>query len=1173
MNYNSGRPPAKFLFCKKLLVAISLVLSTMNGQSQVKVNTPVDNLIPPSPEASALGKYVSIPVGLYTGIPEISIPLFELSSGDLKLPVSLSYHAGGHRVEEFAPRTGLGWVLNAGGAISRTIIGSADEYGYYGLLENSKQMNPSNFYVGSDIELFDRYQRVTECTDVTPDQFTFKVGDLSGKFAFNWGPEIVVGSERKVKIRALSIPGPLDASFIPAWEIIDDNGTIYNFEAQETTDAHITGIYTCNYLKPPVTTWHLTKIQSVDGHVMSFVYQPYSMEYTILASETVLHRLGVQDAFSTRNFQPMEISGQYLSQINTSEGYSVRFVPGAVKREDLPGTNSGTYPLEEIIVTNRDGKEIRHFKATYDYSLGRLTLKQVQELPATGSSDTPIPPYRFTYSGSLPAMPKTGPVAFFSQDHWGFQNANSKNTLLPTYSVMVNGNEKTFSGANREPSSSGSLAGLLTSITNPTGGKTSFDYEVNDYSFVSGIPIYKDVTVERSAFSSHPDNGIPIFDNNRHFTAEPFTINPNYNSSSPVKVMISAGMGYCSLPGGFGDGYNAPYVRMLDANGNSLRVWNYRETQISDSIYLAPGNYFIETSTKHILCSNKGWDNCWATVTWEERTGPERTNKIAGGARVRKITDHDGIDASKNIVRRFIYRETGPDSTISTGVIGVEPQYVYTMYLHEGEETVLKPVLYKCRQSSSAIPTAFTQGSHIGYSKVTVLYGTNGEGGKSESVFSSFNEEHDELNLDFPFALHTSYDYLRGQLKLQTDFKNENGRFIPVKTTENQYWNYADKIVGYKVGKLIAGGGPWQPGFLFRFAADDYKQILGRSRLKSEKITEYENGSAFITEKSYLYDPSLRYLISVTSKIQQGRERITSFTYPFQYTTSTGPLAQMRSRNILAPVIEEITKEKFNDGTEKMISASFNKYTLMNNLPKLSAVLRSESTLPITGFISSLNNDGNYDSRYYKEKYNYNLYNSAGKLLQVSSPGNDTAAMIYDASGIQPVARIVNATSDRCAFTSFESGEKGNWNYSNLPELFFPEGRTGERSYNGQVSSHPLRPGKYIVSLWAKTLTAGNISVNGIPQTVTASWKRYQWIITDPGQVNIETNGAVLDELRLHPADSQMRTFTYKDGIGVNTITNDNHQSTFYEYDGYGRLKNVRNHEGNITQHYRYQYK
>jgi hypothetical protein len=69
------------------------------------------NVSPHSPTAAALGKYVDLPVSLATGTPQITIPLYEIKSGELTLPISLSDQATGFRVGERAGWTGLGWSL------------------------------------------------------------------------------------------------------------------------------------------------------------------------------------------------------------------------------------------------------------------------------------------------------------------------------------------------------------------------------------------------------------------------------------------------------------------------------------------------------------------------------------------------------------------------------------------------------------------------------------------------------------------------------------------------------------------------------------------------------------------------------------------------------------------------------------------------------------------------------------------------------------------------------------------------------------------------------------------------------------------------------------------------------------------------------------------------------
>ena len=73
----------------------------------------------PSPEAYSLMEYSEIPVSLYTGVPDISIPIYTIRVGNYSLPISLRYHASGIKVGQEASRIGLGWSIHAGGAISR----------------------------------------------------------------------------------------------------------------------------------------------------------------------------------------------------------------------------------------------------------------------------------------------------------------------------------------------------------------------------------------------------------------------------------------------------------------------------------------------------------------------------------------------------------------------------------------------------------------------------------------------------------------------------------------------------------------------------------------------------------------------------------------------------------------------------------------------------------------------------------------------------------------------------------------------------------------------------------------------------------------------------------------------------------------------------------------------
>ena len=86
-----------------------------SAQLQKDIQTP--KIVPPSPDAAALGKYGEIPVDKSTGIPDISVPLYEIKTPRFNLPISLSYHASGIKVDEISSWVGCGWVVNAGGVI------------------------------------------------------------------------------------------------------------------------------------------------------------------------------------------------------------------------------------------------------------------------------------------------------------------------------------------------------------------------------------------------------------------------------------------------------------------------------------------------------------------------------------------------------------------------------------------------------------------------------------------------------------------------------------------------------------------------------------------------------------------------------------------------------------------------------------------------------------------------------------------------------------------------------------------------------------------------------------------------------------------------------------------------------------------------------------------------
>jgi tetratricopeptide (TPR) repeat protein len=162
-------------------------------------------VVPPSPDAANLGKFGNVPVSLFTGSPQVSIPLVGLSAR-YPLNISLTYNNNGFKPGEPASWVGLGWTLNAGGVITRSALGNPD------LQENYFSKSP--IVLPPNSELFARYDIINDMRrgelETQPDVYYFNVGKLSGKFYIRQDGTIAKKTRDNIKISAGSTDAQLD---------------------------------------------------------------------------------------------------------------------------------------------------------------------------------------------------------------------------------------------------------------------------------------------------------------------------------------------------------------------------------------------------------------------------------------------------------------------------------------------------------------------------------------------------------------------------------------------------------------------------------------------------------------------------------------------------------------------------------------------------------------------------------------------------------------------------------------------------------------------------------------------------------------------------------------------------------------------------------------------------
>ena len=351
-----------------------------------------------SPNMNSLGEYGDVPVSLYTGIPEVSLPLLEIGDGTHSIPISLSYHGGGVRPDSHPGWVGMGWTLHAGGSISRVVGGLPDEsdnynaplvshpgsfyHPKYGCLYNKRGNLGGKSGFNDDI-IADKedpgnpQEGNLAVWDMEMDQFSFNFMGYSGKFYYTRaGWTVDCDTDLKVildvsdemantnmpKVFMISADPPHSQVFrecrsrsISNFLIIDPQGTKYYFGGKDRPDAieYSVGFFAQHNSEIAATAWHLTRIEYTDGQVVDFRYE----------KNHFVAEMGISESFiQTSTLNPMDPRVEVYNGVNVTENtdagglYTGRdFADGSlVAPSYLSSIECGDYLVEFDIAPTRE---------------------------------------------------------------------------------------------------------------------------------------------------------------------------------------------------------------------------------------------------------------------------------------------------------------------------------------------------------------------------------------------------------------------------------------------------------------------------------------------------------------------------------------------------------------------------------------------------------------------------------------------------------------------------------------------------------------------------------------------------------------------------------------------------------------------------------------------------
>jgi hypothetical protein len=251
-------------------------------------------VIPPSPNAASLGQYGAVPVNNYTGVPNISIPLYTIKSGEIEVPITISYHASGIKVSQESSSVGLGWSLNAGGVITRSVLGVNDlrpifGYAFINDLASTELDLPANYQAD-----FHLYREIASgLLDGQPDILYYNFMGMSGKLIFGKktsGSNVIKG----IPLEQTNIQF---AYYVDEkkWEVTDSKGWKY---------------------------WFNVKEMSVNHNSREYYYPNDPLLY---GSGSFLFNVDRMDVLNNVNLSDIFISSWYLDKIVTPKGDEVLF--------------------------------------------------------------------------------------------------------------------------------------------------------------------------------------------------------------------------------------------------------------------------------------------------------------------------------------------------------------------------------------------------------------------------------------------------------------------------------------------------------------------------------------------------------------------------------------------------------------------------------------------------------------------------------------------------------------------------------------------------------------------------------------------------------------------------------------------------------------------------------
>ncbi|MDR1860552.1 MAG: hypothetical protein LBR06_06500 [Bacteroidales bacterium] len=952
-----------------------------------------------APEAATLARMLNYPVNHSTGVPAISIPLYEVKAGSMTVPLALSYHAGGFRIDERAGHVGLGWALSCDLQITRTINGIDDRYsgGYI----NNANITASG-YTGIGTKEAGYSLAIDNTKDGQPDRFYYKLLNKSGMFFFYRNGS----SLTCVPVPYSDIKIVYDTTqdiFI----ITDTDGTKYQFgiaiaNAGTNYADRLTELSSSNPSYSNTVTWKCHKIiapNNVDE--ITFSYAPYGTHDGNLGKKNTCHTYRDNITYWNMFYDNFDWADPVIYPDNNL-------------------INNVT--IFEYLIDNSHAKFYRLSSPRYMlYSGGRPREFHLPYIPQGGTEVIDN-----SYSSNSPSIGSTD------------VNVYGLNII----GISYRGGQIQFSGYEDNGSAgSAHLNQIVISEYGQTRSINLYQHRVNSYGrdnytyYLDSVRIGADIYRFRyhtiQPFGSYV-KGQDAWGFANHNTFEFAT-----NTGNPIPFLMPKIQGTVKtrhlvnpVPYKFYFGGN--YIMAEEPNESRMKRGVLRQIIYPDGGFT---NFDYEPNRYYAYKGGSYYP----------------VMRMSSGLRIRSIAHFSNYTAGVQADRQLYYvygeHEDGsgkvirPPQVVKTGQTVNYIPYSYSQiinYVTTNYDQVCVGGIIHAKDSmtnylpASSLDCTYSDGAPVYYTKVTEYQIDKGiKSGKTVYEYYPEQEFIPQISAaiapwDATYINGTNIPYIKtnwyiGAPKSVSEYRFENGRFHLEHQKTFQYQlrmeathpvvAYAFTTEFYQTVKMANAGtylynfpylgnvislesGPYQGNVanFYEFGiSGTYRIPVGQLLMTQENEIWFKTGQTIAQTTCYTYgNPTYSQPTQIKTRTSE-YTRIRTLKYPYDYTT--GVLTAMKNRNMISPVIEEWTVDSASNTEIARAQNSFRLNSGSTATYVLDNMKFSVKADPLVNYIECLE------------------YDQYGNIIRLRKDDNLKKNYIWGYNARYPIAEITGTTA------------------------------------------------------------------------------------------------------------------------------------------------------------------